>query len=217
MKFTDNQKSIFKQFTYFSQSLSLEELIKKHFADKNIIVEKPRDTMRIDIPHYGGVNNREEIKDIVYVWNFIQENKLAYCEKITSESPNYHIFTKENLIETGHPDLRILLRPFWNTRLTQTLALLEFIDNGYKTRDDIKLEEEREAREKEREINETRLKEERRGRLVANGLTLLAVLASVGLGIYNSYQGTTVKDIKRVSDTVKVMYYNPPKDTAKIR
>jgi len=216
MKFTENQKSIFKQFTYFSQSLSLEELIIKHFADKHILVEIPKGTLRMNIPNFSGVNNREEIKDIVNVWNFIQDNKLAYSEKTASESSGYHIFTNENLIETGHPDLRILLRPFWNARLTQTFALLEFIDNGYKTRDDIKIEEEREARKKERELNEKRLKGERVGRWVANGLTMIAVISSVIFGWINTNNSKdmNIKRIQIIPDTVKVMYYNPPKDTS---
>jgi hypothetical protein len=229
MSFNENQKSIFKQLTNFSEPLFFLPLLTKHFLEKDTIVEYNKDQRQLVIPDTMGLNNYQEIKDLLNIWIYAQDNHLVYFENYKENNTALYIYFKPNGLNyqppgLPKPDLTLLLSPFWTTKIWPTFALYDFINYGYKTKEEIRLDEEREARKKEREINETRLNEERQERIradkarrTANWLTIFAVVISAILGLLNTYKAFSKDDnvvrIKSFPDNVKVMYYNPPIDT----
>lgn len=206
MEFTNNQKKIFEQIKLANRPLVLVELMDRHFRTRDLIVERDENNLKIE--NNSGVFIDDELKDLYLVFNYVQENKFIYCKEYAPS--NYLITIRQNSIPSPRPDLSLLLNPFWGIRFSPTFALYDFIENGYKTQDDIKLKEEREERKKEKEAREH-----------AQKWTKITAIASIVFGLASAIialiatgnRNVTILNPTKLPDTVKVMYYDPPKDT----
>ncbi|MDR3665822.1 MAG: hypothetical protein P4L35_03155 [Ignavibacteriaceae bacterium] len=215
MEFNENQKSIFKQLKNFSEPLYFLPLLTKHFREKNTIVEFDKNTGDLVIHDTMGLNNYQEIKDLINVWMFAQENKLVYYEKVKSDSDPLEIYFKpngSNYPQPGlpKPDLTLLLEPFWKTKIIPTFELHDFINNNFKTKDDLKFDEEREERKKEKLSRE---KAQKWTRITAVASIIFGLASAIIALIATGNRNVTILNPTKFPDTVKVMKYNPPADT----
>jgi hypothetical protein len=224
MDFTENQKRIFFLINISNQPYSLLDLMRRHFQDKGLIINKG--IQNVEIINNMGLLIDTELKDLFWVFNYVQEKKMVHVGKEAPSEQHWMIVTVTNTIKNSRQDLSQMLNPYWHITISPTFVLDDFIKRGYKTLDEIRLEEERNAREKEKELNETRLKEERNAREIemkarkgAQKLTIAVSLGAVILSAViqlitaNKERDVFIKNPTPFPDTVKVLYYNQPNDT----
>jgi|ERR1035437_1369555 hypothetical protein len=153
------------------------------------------------------VNNitiENRLGEFLIVWNFLKRNDLIFLEEVGQKRESIRLDGLKGFDQRVEK-LNNLCRPYWGFEAYGTIELDEFIKNKFKT-----------IKELEIDLNEKRLTGEKVGRWIANGLTMIAVISSVIFGWINTNNSKdmNIKRIQIIPDTVKVMYYNPPKDTS---
>jgi len=217
MEFTENQKAIFGWLHNANRSYSFIDFLYKYLETKFINLSFD-DSIIPSTLTISGLNIEKELYDILKVWNcLIKQNLVTKKYDIDpteySDNPIYAIYTE------GHHGINYTLThmaaPLWDMLFFPSFAFDEYCNNHFM--DNVQIE---------RVTNEIRLKEEREERIKADNArrkgirwTVIAVLSSIILGLTNTclllFKDNRIKKIESFPDTVKVMYYNPPKDSLK--
>ncbi|MDR3666952.1 MAG: hypothetical protein P4L35_08930 [Ignavibacteriaceae bacterium] len=202
--FTANQKEIIRWLKNREQSNSFRSFLDEYLTIKNVkyefdeIVEPG--TLRL-----SGINSREEITDIIKVWSYLIKYNLIDPKYIADPKAErdlpLYVSVDEGKINFT---LTNMATPLWNYLFNPSLEFDEFINNDFRTKDELILDDER-----------------KRGQKSLFWAQCAVIITAIGMVIsgYLNYASLQItKDNSHVlHDTVKVMYYNPPKDTAFIR
>ena len=200
MEFTENQKEIIK-YIGSEKITNLESFVTQYLPNKNILVEKS--IYNFDIKGDSIIN---QFKDFFQVWVYLENNNLMKTTNTMNTSPiRFNI--KEKKDKEVYPSL-ILSRsslPYQNLDIHLSLELNDFINNGYKTTEQLRFERE----------NISRKDAQKWTRITAVASIIFGLASAIIALIATGNRNVTILNPTKFPDTVKVMYYNPPKDTLK--
>jgi len=198
MAFTDDQKEIIK-YIGLEKITDLQSFVRQYLPTKNISVEEF--THNYDLKGDEIINH---FKDFFQVWVFLEKNNLMKTT-VAASYKLLHFYIKEKKDKEVY-ESQLLVRssfPYHNLNIHLSLDLNDFINNDYKTTEQLRFERE----------NISRKDAQKWTRITAIASIIFGLASAIIALIATSNRNVTILNPTKFPDTVKVMYYNPPKDT----
>jgi hypothetical protein len=206
MKFTDNQKEIIRQIGN-EKIVNVESFIREYLPTRNIVTlvsDLSRHDHMIKQFDIRGENLLNEFNEFIRVCFFLIREGIIYTNSMGPH--RYEFLTKESSEASVrlNPLLIELTKEIIDYKFILGVKFSQFIKDEFRTREEVTLDDERERAQKS--LFWTRW---------AVVIAAVGMLASAILN-YASLRITMDKSYA-LPDTVKVMYYNPPKDTSRFK
>jgi hypothetical protein len=197
MEFTDNEKDIIKKINEIGSELSFERFFKNHLSTRGIVITPLNPYGKIELK---GNNIKEEVKQICSIWRFLELHILIDIRQREYTGRDIQVSGDKQLSDS----IYLMINPLWDKVLTPQLELQVFIDNNYKTKEEIAFNYEKKHGEK--------------ALFWTRWAVVISAIGLVASAIFN-YASLLIStnNTHVVHDTVKIMYYNPPKDTMKLK
>ena len=201
MEFTDRQKEIIRELHSFEKVCSLVNFLDEK-GIVNTVASSPKDEGAITV-QLKDLEAKSYFCDIILVADFLVRNQIIGSNNMESKI-NVFVLNEPSVKFKLNTKLTMASKSLWDLIFSPTLELEEFIHNKYRTKDEITLEAEK-----------------KRGEKSLFWTRFAVIITALGMVISAYFNYASLQITKNNShvllDTVKVMYYNPPKDSSKLK